>query len=604
MTYLKKSVSIILCFIIIFATYAFTLSFNAYGASIKLANIYGSDVNVRTSPSSSSTSIAKISYAIVEVLKEEGDWLKISFIDKYNDSYFGVKREGYVKNVSNWVNVKSFNPDYSDAAFENMISVFPDDYKVELRKLHLFYPNWSFSLTPGINNIKFNDALSLEDKGMLKQLSVNSPKSWLSMRDGVYHWQTNSWIDLNGGWTGASREVIAYYMDPRNFINPSATYSGVFMFLVQNRFDSSSTTEEDVREVIYDSFMNNPYSAPNDLYNGSYPKLFVAVGLASDINPCVLAAKIRVEQGKEVTYLTSGKYPGYEGYYNFFNIAAYGNDSDAVVEGGLAFAKRKEWDTIPKSILEGSSYLKTNYVDGYQNTYYRQNFYPENVNHQYAQNVQDSYIKSTYINRAYYDDFNAKLEFEIPVYKDMPSTPCQIPLRDNTKKNNYYFTDLSVKGLTDTFSMYNYNYNLEVSSDMAIKYSVPSGASYVGNSVYSLTKGNNQIVLPVKSETGFINNYYISVNSTGNYKLYVNTSGTITGSPNDTNISIALGDINSDGKIDTIDMAMAQLHYLKYSGRILSGNAFTAGDVNKDRVIDTVDMAMLQLDYLNIKKIS
>lgn len=65
--------------------------------------------------------------------------------------------------------------------------------------------------------------------------------------------------------------------------------------------------------------------------------------------------------------------------------------------------------------------------------------------------------------------------------------------------------------------------------------------------------------------------------------------------------TIRKGDINKDGKIDVIDMAMMQSHVRGI--KLLTGDQFKAADINGDGKIDVIDMAMIQAHVRGIKKI-
>lgn len=80
----------------------------------------------------------------------------------------------------------------------------------------------------------------------------------------------------------------------------------------------------------------------------------------------------------------------------------------------------------------------------------------------------------------------------------------------------------------------------------------------------------------------------------GKYKGYASSDflQVVQDKPKPPTSKVKLGDINGDGKIDVVDMAMLQAHLKKtYT---LKGNEAVAADINKDGKIDVVDMAMLQ----------
>ena len=74
-------------------------------------------------------------------------------------------------------------------------------------------------------------------------VSKASISSWKSTDYGAYDWNTSTWTGFDGSsWVAASKDIVAYYMDPRNFLND--TY--VFQFL-HHAFDSNTRRERDLR---------------------------------------------------------------------------------------------------------------------------------------------------------------------------------------------------------------------------------------------------------------------------------------------------------------------------------------------------------------------
>ena len=168
----------------------------------------------------------------------------------------------------------------------------------------------------------------------------------------------------------------------------------------------------------------------------------------------------------------------------------------------------------------------------------------------------------------------------------MPETAATKPEK-NAKKNNYYFSSLTVNGLTPSFNMFTYNYDLALNEDTTIYATTVANAVYSGESSYAVKTGENTIVLKVTSETGYVTNYTINVNAAKDCTLYVNTTGTT-----------VLGDTNGDGKIDIVDLANIRLYLLN----IYNFNEYQklAADTNKDGKVDLVDLANLRLHLLGI----
>lgn len=489
----------------------------------------------------------------------------------------------------------------ADEAFENQIAAFPESYKGYLRELHNTYPNWKF-YADNID-LTLDEAVNLE---LGRKVTDYKNLSWRSMDLGSYDWNTGEWVSSeNGRWYYVSREVIRYYMDPRNFLNADYIYT----FMQQN-YDPSCQNEEGLKKIISGTFLEKGYSDPKDTaYGGSYIKVIMEAAKQSGVNPYILAATIIQEQGPNGgTGNVSGTYKGYEGYYNFFNVQATGENPTL---NGLKYASteikdangnitKEKWDTRSKSIIGGAKFCGNNYVSAGQNTYYYINYNikePDRIWHQYATAVHNAADSGKKLAGTYADLKTAELDFLIPVYKDMSDTVSAIPARDE-KLNNYYFSSISAAGLTPSFNIFTYKYDLKASGDTAVSVAVPSGASYKGEASYKLAAGSNRITLPVKSQTGYTNSYVIEVLADKECTLYVNASGQTP--PADTPVvTVLCGDTNGDGKINGRDLANVQMHILNV--QLLSGNGFTGGDTNKDGKINGRDLANVQMHILGVK---
>ena len=588
MNFYKKITSIILVLILLFISNFNSLDFTTSAAEMKIVHIFGTDVNVREGKDTSYKSLCKINNDVAEVVSDEGEWIKV----KYNNK--GNVVEGYIKYNSGWIRKLTYNPDSRDPNFENQIAAFPESYKQSLRLLHFLYPNWIF--TPYNVNVTLSQAVAMETTCTINHSGTDNHKylyhsygnSWRSMDNGCFDWNTNSYIEKeSGGWTGASREIVEWYMEPRNFLNPYEIY----MFLEQ-KYDSSKQTFDGLKKIISGTFLDKPYTDiefPNN--DGNYSQAIMNAAVTSNVSPYIIASKIIQEQGTEGSSpLISGTHSVYYGYYNYFNIKAYGDDK---VSNGLAYAAKKEnnWNTRAAAIKGGSNFLGNNYINAGQSTYYFQDYNMVNLNihHQYATAVHDAYNKGVNLSTAYSDKFDLPLEFTIPIYNNTTASPSTKPA-NNDLQNNYYI--LSINGLSQAFDKYKYNYSLEVETDTVLDVIVPSGATLISASEFRLGTGINDVVLTVKSQTGYTNNYYISVNAANNCTLLVNSNST----NNNTSTSYKLADVNNDGKITISDIGNIRLHLLgKYT---LKDNNALAADVNKDGKITISDIGNIRLHLL------
>ena len=206
-------------------------------------------------------------------------------------------------------------------------------------------------------------------------------------------------------------------MDPRNFLSGTDFY----MFAEQG-YDSKTQTRDILRTVIKGTFLEKGYDNNPDAYIND----IMEAAEISKVNPCVLAATIIIEQGtKGTSGLISGTYPGFEGYYNFFNIGAYGSGTDTVIVSGLTKAKEKGWNTRRLSIIGGAQTYADGYISRGQDTYYYKNFNVVSApyySHQYAGNLWDSKNNASRFAKAFADNTSGALTFKIPVYTSIPDT--------------------------------------------------------------------------------------------------------------------------------------------------------------------------------------
>ena len=333
---------------------------------------------------------------------------------------YSASQDGYM--CSDYVTVKTVT---SDSQFEAYMTAqgFPESYKPGLRMLHAAHPQWVFKADK--LGYSWSSALSKETaKPGTNLVSSSSPVSYRSTAAGAYNASNNTWTRYDGSWYAASEKVVAYYMDPRNFLSEN----GIYQFMT-HRYDSATQNESTVAAVISGSFMQG--SNPGGGYS-SYSSLINEAGKSTGVNPNVLAAMIIQEQGWSGSSLVSGTYPGYQGYYNFFNIGAYTTDTMNAIQRGLWYASRQGWNTPYKSIVGGAEFYADEYVSNNQDTYYTKKFNVKNglshvATHQYMTNVAAAAGEGSIVKSAFNSNSNYPVTFNIPVYADMPATACQLP---------------------------------------------------------------------------------------------------------------------------------------------------------------------------------
>lgn len=246
-------------------------------------------------------------------------------------------------------------------------------------------------------------------------------------------------IILYGGtsWRCASEAAISYYIDPRNWINDS------YIFQFENlSYNEKIHTIAGVQKIIANmGYMQTNTYRKTDGTTGtldkSYAQIIMEAAQEAKISPYHLAARLKQEQGAGSLpgSTATGTYSGFEGYYNFMNINASGKKDAEVIRKGLQYAKDNGWTTPEISIKEGAKILAKTYINEGADTIYLQKFDVDCLGDntlfwfQYMQNVSVCLTEGTTARNTYNElgFINDCIEFRIPVYKNMPSTPCPEP---------------------------------------------------------------------------------------------------------------------------------------------------------------------------------
>ncbi len=145
-----------------------------------------------------------------------------------------------------------------DSAFESYLDEqgFPESYKNALRGLHEQYPNWIFEAQH--TGLDWTEAVAEESKIGKNLVASTSISSWKSTMPGAFDWANNYWPGFDGdSWVQASEELIAHYMDPRNFL----TDPYIFQFEIQN-YDPSVQNKEGLEALIKDTFLDGNAVVP------------------------------------------------------------------------------------------------------------------------------------------------------------------------------------------------------------------------------------------------------------------------------------------------------------------------------------------------------
>lgn len=578
---IKKMISYILSFAIAASMAASCLTASA-------ANMTGSctaDVlNVRSGAGTGYSKTGTVSYGdSLTILSETTDssgakWYKISC-----GNLTGYVSAAYVQLTS------SGSQGSSDADFESYMTKqgFPESYKPYLRKLHEQHPKWIF--TAQKLGVDWNTALKEECVVGRNLVHSSALASWKSMEKGAYDFNGGYWYGLDGSWVAASKEIIMYYMDPRNFLND--TY--IFMFENQS-YDPSYQTESGVKTILADTFMSGSYTCPDTKKKYTYSQTFMDAAKKSGVSPYHLASRCRNEQGVNGAPQSLGTVKGYENYFNFFDIQAYATSTMTAAEMGCKYAKTTNptyllpWTNQYKSIVGGSIFLGTGYITKGQDTLYLQKFdMVDGGNglyyHQYMTCVFGQANEAISLKNAYSQDIlNSAMEFKIPVYNNMPDKLCPKPT--SSGDNNNYLKSLSVSGtsISPTFDKFTASYTAtvkaEVSSVTVNANPLGKSAKVSGNGKVSLKTGENTVKVTCTAASGVKRTYTIKITRKAASQ------------------TLQQGDVNGDKYLTVVD-ALLMLRYNAGKTQLDSAQLKRA-DMNGDGKVDVIDALTL------LKKIS
>lgn len=482
------------------------------------------NVNVRQKPSTSSTVLTKVNGGqMLTVLDTSvSGWYKVS-LEKDGSTYTGYISSDYVRMDSGASSSTTDAPN-TDEDFEKALTAqgFPESYKPYLRELHAIYPEWKFvAVNTGLD---WNTVIDQESnrqgqiKNLVQGISSAPHYNWRETSVG-YNWATDTWYPYDGTtWFAASKELVAYYMDPRIYLYE--TY--VFAF-EQLSYDKDIHTKAGVEAILNGTFMYK--SVPNGAKN-SYSKMIMNAAASTDVSPYHLASRIKQEMGSTPGVNATGTSTLYPGIYNYYNIGAVDSAGGGAVNKGLAWAAAsgsygRPWTSVSKSITGGAEYIGSSYINRGQDTLYTQKFNVTNTSnlyaHQYMSNVQAPATEAAAMYRAYKNNglLSSALVFKIPVYQNMPEQAVSKPADSGSP--NHWLKSITVSDfeLTPTFTGGTTDYSVIVDySVKSVKVSataVNANASIQGTGTQSLKVGKNQIPITVTAQNGSVRTYTVTV---------------------------------------------------------------------------------------------
>lgn len=588
----------------------------------------------------------------IEILATaSGNGCKTWYKFKYNgsDAYACGITTGGVKYIKKYTTTTlRTNDRVASTAYEKELAAagFPSSYWDKLSALHAKYPNWTFVANK--TNLDFNTAVSKETSSVKTSLlyvgsdSMNYMSGYLSTASGSYNYKTNKFTVLDSGsFYSAHKDMVAYYMDPRNFLNESFIF-----YFEQLSYNSSYHKSSVVSKTLGSSFLN------------AYTTNFYNAGKNNKVSPVHLATRSMLEMGSSASFLTTGASFKYTANYykditniynktfskcfNFYNIGAYADKYPAQNAGIYACGGKtlketsygRPWNTADKAISGGAMFIGKSYINKGQDTLYFQKFNTSSYtattkfDHQYMQNIQapategsdtfDGYEKIGLINSS------QSFTFVIPVYTNMPATT-SIP---NSKNPNNYLSKITVTAGGKTLTVSNFdgaktdnNYSVEFDSNVttatisATKVASVASVTVNNKRAINLTTTSTKVPIKVTAANGAARTYYVTikkklsgmdttVNSAGygindSYVSKINLSTKISDfntkiAKVDAAATVTVKDKNSKAKATTSTLVTGDKITITSGSDTKTYTVVIYGDVNGDGKISS-------LDYVKVK---
>lgn len=453
-------------------------------------------------------------------------WYKISrdadtgYICGYfvNTTKLSSTAQTYYDNKTNGDTIENYQEKLKQAGF-------PSSYYPYLLELHARHSNWNFVAEK--INLKFDDVVdgeAVDGRNLLQGSAFDI--GYLSTATHTFDFTTNTYkgYDSEPGYYNASKEAIAYYLDPRNYLNEK------YIFAFETLGYSTNQNKEVVSSILSSqSFWPSIYQYYNraDAIKDTLGNVNDdIVDASSKVGISAVHVATRIKQ--EITGLSTSdsriggsfNYNGnsYSNYYNFFNIKSSCSNCSSIYSG---YAYENGWNTPYKGIYGGASFMYNGYISLNQDTIYYEKFDVSTTNgnytHQYMQNlaapIQEGGLKHKgYIN-GLSSYLNTDITFVIPVYEEMPNYVVTAP---KLGSSNNYLRNLTVDNVSvSNFDSNTYNYNIYVASDVnSVKINASTyadSATIAGTGTIQITSNEQSNQIIVTSQNGKIRTYTINI---------------------------------------------------------------------------------------------
>ncbi len=413
-------------------------------------------------------------------------------------------------------------------AYETYLSYigFPDAYLPYLLALHEQYPQWVFTPSDAgdWDTVLYEEANPDSYPG-ISLIHPYSISSWKLTRGKYYDWTTSRFANFDGSWNAASDELVAYYLDPRTYLDETAIFT-----MLDQRYDEAQVLDG-VKTILRGTFMDAETATDVDGTEFNYAEVFCEIGRTLGVSPYFLASCVRQEIGVAGTSKSiSGLSEKYPGYYNYFNVYAATTATEDANDHGLWFASgagvgatsyNRPWDTRIKGLWGGAMYLAENYILKGQNTLYYKRFNVKTgasslYRHQFMTNTKGAWSEGVSLANGYgAEERQQALRFDIPIYVGLPEEPCPCPTGDGSPNNRLASVTLGEYELVPAFSYDVYAYSVIVEAESAqvlLEAEAYDGTALIeGAGELTLQEGTNLVTLTVTAENGDVLTYELSI---------------------------------------------------------------------------------------------
>jgi beta-N-acetylglucosaminidase len=302
-----------------------TYTFRVLRVAEQVGTTNGSPTNLRATATSAGTLVMALAKGVPVLVKATVKGQSTTSGGTTTDLWHLVRypyvENGVSKSVEGYVHspLVTLADSTGDTAFYLSLAAFPTSYHAALWDTHIRHPLWN--LEPLLTGLSWTAVLNAEAQpGARRNLTP-----WYSTKSSDFYSRVAPDYDaagtsptyIGGGykvydspnWVAASQKMVAYYLDPRNFLDdrqlfqfeqlsyaPSLhTLSGVEDILAGVRLGNTATNPETGRP--YNTFVypgtdgsGNPVERTM-----TYAQAFLEAGVLSGVSPYHLASKSRME---------------------------------------------------------------------------------------------------------------------------------------------------------------------------------------------------------------------------------------------------------------------------------------------------------------------